>query len=67
MVPESTTMSDSVLREAFSVMLKEFLITGDFLKLVHSRSKGAIKERIKNRIDGLEVSAKKIEEILGSK
>lgn len=60
-------MSDPVLREAFGIMLKEFLVTGDFLKLVHSRAKGVIRERIKNRIDGLEISARKIEEILGGK
>lgn len=60
-------MSDPVLREAFGVMLKEFLVTGDFLKLVHSRAKGVIKEKIQNRIDGLEISARKIEEILGGK
>lgn len=60
-------MSDPVLREAFSVMLREFLVTGDFLKLIHSRQRGMMKKHIKNRIDGLEVSAKKIEEILGGK
>ena len=58
-------MSDPIIRDALSVMLREFLTTGDFLKVLHSRAKGAIKERIKNRIDGLDISAQKIEEILG--
>lgn len=58
-------MSDPILREALGVILKEFLVTGDFLKLIHSRQRGMMKKHIKNRIDGLEVSARKIEEILG--
>jgi len=60
-------MSDPILREALGVILKEFLVTGDFLKLIHSRQRGMMKKHIKNRIDGLEVSARKIEEILGGR
>jgi len=59
-------MSDVILRETMAVVLREFKITLEFLKaLKGGLFKGYVKERISNRIDGLEKAVTEIEKTLG--
>jgi hypothetical protein len=59
-------MSNSILREAVSVLIREAFITMDYLRVEKVKAKGHLKQRISNRLDGLEISIKKAEEILNS-